>query len=343
MSKSLGDIKWGDVDYDDEGSTFHPSTSTPSFAPSSSSASSLPQGSLMPAIPATIVSKVDSTGLRTIVEYGTNEKGQKLKVTKKMRPVKRVVLVNKRVLERQQWRKFGDCEGLPAGPEPNVTYTSIEVINLDLRPKKREEEKEESGLDKLSGSTSIVVCRNCGETGHWTLKCPKRTQIKPYGEEEKSSSGMGPSDTSASSAAKGEGTGAGGKYVPMHMRSGGGGSAGGSSRPGDNGGGGRGLSQLDDSCSLRVTNLSEECTEADLSALFRRFGHTSRIYLAKDRVTGVSRGFAFVSYTNRHDAQAAISKLNGHGYDNLILHVEWAKPREAKQEPEQESIGGGGK
>ena len=332
MSKSLGDIKWGDVDYDDEGSTFHPSSSLHSSLPSGPTA----QGSLMPAIPATIVSKVDASGLRTITEYGTNEKGMKVRITKKMRPVRRQVLVNRRVLERQQWAKFGDCAGLQAGPEPNVTYTSIEVINLDLRPKKREEEKEESGLDKLSGSTSIVVCRNCGETGHWTLKCPKRSQIKPYGDhgtmdDEKAGDG-------GAGGAGGKDGGAGGKYVPMHMRGG----AAGASRPGDNGTG-RGLSQLDDSCSLRVTNLSEECTEADLSLLFRRFGHTSRIYLAKDRVTGVSRGFAFVSYTNRHDAQAAINKLNGHGYDNLILHVEWAKPREVKPEAEQESIGGGGK
>lgn len=28
--------------------------------------------------------------------------------------------------------------------------------------------------------------------------------------------------------------------------------------------------------------------------------------------------------------QAAIDKLNGHGYDHLILQVEWAKPREEK-------------
>nr|XP_040245997.1 chloride intracellular channel protein 6-like [Aegilops tauschii subsp. strangulata] len=27
------------------------------------------------------------------------------------------------------------------------------------------------------------------------------------------------------------------------------------------------------------------------------------------------------------DAENAISKLNGYGYDNLILHVEWATPR----------------
>ena len=29
----------------------------------------------------------------------------------------------------------------------------------------------------------------------------------------------------------------------------------------------------------------------------------------------------------REDANKAIQRLNGHGYDNLILHVEWAQPR----------------
>ena len=333
MSSSLGGMKWSEVDYDDDGSTFHSTTAVASSSSPSLSHAPAQQGSLMPSIPATIVSKADAAGVRTIVEYGTNEKGQKVKITRKMRTVRKQVLVNKRVLERQQWPKFGDCEGVAAGPEPNITYTSIEVINLDLKPKKREEEKEESGLDKLAGTqASVVVCRNCGETGHWTLKCPKRSEIKPFGD--KMDDEKGGAGGSGQDGRGGDGLGGGekGKYVPMHMRAG-------AAGKGESGG----RSDIDDSCSLRVTNLSEECTEADLSLLFRRFGHTQRIYLAKDRQTGVSRGFAFVSYTNRHDAQQAINKLNGYGYDNLILHVEWAKPRENRPEQENESIGGGGK
>ena len=305
---SLGDIKWGDVDYDDD-----THISTPASAPQSV------QGQSMPAAPATIVGKVDSHGIRTVTEYVTNEKGQKIKITKKLKTMTKMVKVNKNVLARQKWPKFGLCAGLPPGPEPNVTYTSIEVINLDLRPKKREEEKEESSLDKLSTTASVIICRNCGETGHWTLKCPKRTEIRPFGEsmpEESSTGGASGSGSGATAAA-----GTAGKYVPMHMRAGG---------TGDTSGG-YGVSSLrDDSSTLRVTNLSEDTTESDLSDLFRRFGHTSRIYLAKDRQTNKSRGFAFVSYTNKHDAQNAIDKLNGYGYDNLILHVEWAQPREQK-------------
>jgi hypothetical protein len=39
-----------------------------------------------------------------------------------------------------------------------------------------EEEKEEAKKFKsvAAANSSIVICRNCGETGHWTLKCPKR-------------------------------------------------------------------------------------------------------------------------------------------------------------------------
>lgn len=35
----------------------------------------------------------------------------------------------------------------------------------------------------------------------------------------------------------------------------------------------------------------------------------------------------FVKLLCRDHAQKAIERLNGYGYDNLILHVEWAQPR----------------
>ncbi|KAK4728091.1 hypothetical protein R3W88_021079 [Solanum pinnatisectum] len=107
-------------------------------------------------------------------------------------------------------------------------------------------------------------------------------------------------------------------YVPPIMR--GGASASGS-------GEGTETRRRNDENSVRVTNLSENTREADLLELFRPFGHVSQVYVAIDQNTGMSRGFGFVNFVNREDALRAINKLNGYGYDNLILRVEWAAPR----------------
>lgn len=81
----------------------------------------------------------------------------------------------------------------------------------------------------------------------------------------------------------------------------------------------------DDSATLRVTNLSEDVTENDIYELFRRFGQISRVYLARDRETGQCKGFAFVSFGMKEEAERAQQAVNGLGYDNLILRVEFAR------------------
>lgn len=83
----------------------------------------------------------------------------------------------------------------------------------------------------------------------------------------------------------------------------------------------------DQSNTVRVTNLSENTQEDDLRELFRPFGQLKRCYLAMDHDTKKARGFAYVSYYKKEHALAAIDKLNGHGYDHLILQVEWSEPK----------------
>merc|ERR1712205_263424 len=104
---------------------------------------------------------------------------------------------------------------------------------------------------------------------------------------------------------------AGTKYLPPSLRTGAGGKAGGK---GDMSG---------QEASLRITNLSEDAREGDLQELFGQFGRLQRVFLAKDMNTHMSKGFAFVTYYSREDGQKAMNKLNGHGYDNLILQVQW--------------------
>ena len=65
--------------------------------------------------------------------------------------------------------------------------------------------------------------------------------------------------------------------------------------------------------------------EDELRQLFSRWGHVTRVFLAKDRETGMAKGFAFISYTNREDAAKACASMDGFGFKHLILRVEFAK------------------
>lgn len=90
------------------------------------------------------------------------------------------------------------------------------------------------------------------------------------------------------------------------------------------GAGGPGTSR-EDLPTLRVTNLSEETREEDLRELFGGFGRVARVYVGRDKETGIGKGFAFVSFEDRQNAQRAMDKLHGKGYDNLILNVQWSR------------------
>ena len=87
---------------------------------------------------------------------------------------------------------------------------------------------------------------------------------------------------------------------------------------------GKGPGNKDD-YTVRVSNLPEEATDNDLMELFKPFGTVNRVFLAKDKNKQISRGFAFVTFMNKDDAQRAIWGVNDYGYNHLILKVEWAK------------------
>ncbi len=86
-----------------------------------------------------------------------------------------------------------------------------------------------------------------------------------------------------------------------------------------------GSTNRDDLPTLRVTNISEDTQENDLRDLFGVFGRVARVYVGRDRETGAGKGFAFVSFEEKANAQKAIDKVHGRGYDNLILSVQWSR------------------
>jgi len=174
----------------------------------------------------------------------------------------------------------------------------------------KSEEPKNAGdpLAQFQKGAVLMVCRTCGKKGdHWTSRCPYKDLAPPSeGFVDKPAA----ADTVAATAGATKGA-----YVPPGMR------AGAERTTGSD------MRRRNDENSVRVTNLSEDTREPDLLELFRPFGPVSRVYVAIDQKTGMSRGFGFVNFVNREDAQRAINKLNGYGYDNLILRVEWATPR----------------
>ena len=89
---------------------------------------------------------------------------------------------------------------------------------------------------------------------------------------------------------------------------------------------------------LYVGNLSFETTENDLQDLFEQHGQVGEVNLMMDRMTGKSRGFAFVTMNDDEQAKSAMSALNGKELNGRALNVNEARPREERPRPS-----GGGK
>jgi hypothetical protein len=72
----------------------------------------------------------EATGIRTIQYITINKAGKTVQVQEKTKETKRMVKSNKNVNERKKWAKFGDCQGMPKGPEKNITYLSAEKLSF---------------------------------------------------------------------------------------------------------------------------------------------------------------------------------------------------------------------
>ena len=78
---------------------------------------------------------------------------------------------------------------------------------------------------------------------------------------------------------------------------------------------------------LFVGGLSWDTTEAQLQQLFESHGTVQEAIIVKDRDTGDSRGFGFVTMADRRDATKAIREVNGTELDRRTLVVKQATER----------------
>ena len=77
--------------------------------------------------------------------------------------------------------------------------------------------------------------------------------------------------------------------------------------------------------SLKVDNLSFRTTPEDLKPIFDKYGDVGDIYIPRDRWSKESRGFAFVRFYDRRDAEDALERLDGYVMDGRSIRVQMAR------------------
>ena len=91
---------------------------------------------------------------------------------------------------------------------------------------------------------------------------------------------------------------------------------------------------------LHVGNLPFSVEDNELKEMFSEF-NPEEVTLIKDKFSGRSKGFGFVTISDDEMAQKAVSALNGKDVQGRELKVSEAKPMEDRPERPRRSFGGG--
>lgn len=236
-------------------------------------------------------------GTKTVVSYRLNAKGQRVKITQKIKEVKVKERVHPSIAIHRSWAKYGKEKHTPPGPDTRTTQLGEKVdLKLGASWKEIEKKEEEEKLEQKANlvSTQRLKCRTCGGD-HFTSKCPFKDTLGA----ETAADSATPEPTEST------------KYIPVHLRK---------DAPS--------LESRDDSCTLRVSQLNSIVNEDMIrQELFARYGPLQRATLIRNRETGESKGFAYVTFATEQLAQQALDDLNGKGYHSLILRLEWSKKK----------------
>lgn len=235
---------------------------------------------------------------KIVTEYKFDDEGKKVKVTKTYQIVRNEL--TKGVLKRRQWRPFGKAQS--EDEEREATNMDEEIFMQFINQKDTEATEEDPWAKALEANKSLFRCRVCMGS-HATSQCPLGSKPDDLVDDmaDMNLSRLGTTSN---------------KYVPraqlMEERG----------RPTVS----MSMRLREDLNTIRVTNLPGDMQDSDIKELFGQMGRISRIFLARDKYTGTSRGYAFVSFERHEQAQMAVKTFNGFGYANLILKVELARP-----------------
>ncbi|MBA0848585.1 hypothetical protein Goshw_004247 [Gossypium schwendimanii] len=90
---------------------------------------------------------------------------------------------------------------------------------------------------------------------------------------------------------------------------------------------------------LFISGLSRETTDEQFQEAFYPFGRIVEAKVVRDRATGRSKGFGFVTYTSIEEAEKAREEMNAKFLHGWVIFVDPAKPREYRPPPQRLELG----
>lgn len=88
-----------------------------------------------------------------------------------------------------------------------------------------------------------------------------------------------------------------------------------------------------------VGNLSFTIGEDKLREMFSEYGEITEAIIIKDKFSGRSKGFGFITFSEDEAAKKAISEMNGKQVEGRALTVNEAKPMDPNSRPPRRDFG----
>lgn len=79
---------------------------------------------------------------------------------------------------------------------------------------------------------------------------------------------------------------------------------------------------------IYVGNLSYQATEDTVRESFEEFGEITDLVIIKDRATGRSKGFGFITFDSAQSADRAVEEMNGRQLDGRAIKVSIAQEKQ---------------
>lgn len=78
---------------------------------------------------------------------------------------------------------------------------------------------------------------------------------------------------------------------------------------------------------IYIGNLIYTLETNDLEDLFGEFGSITDAVVIRDKESGASRGFGFVTFTSEQSAKSAVSTMHGKKIEGRMLRVKFAEAK----------------